>query len=61
LKSDEIERGVLVGREAPDFTAAAVLGNGEIVDGFNFKSTTKGNTAVVFFTRLILHLYVRQS
>ena len=25
---------VLVGRPAPDFTAAAVLGNGEIVDSF---------------------------
>ncbi|MDH5393020.1 MAG: peroxiredoxin C [Gammaproteobacteria bacterium] len=41
--------GVLVGREAPDFTAAAVLGNGEIVDDFNFKATTKGKTTVVFF------------
>ena len=26
---------VLVGRPAPDFTAAAVLGSGEIVDNFN--------------------------
>ena len=41
--------GVLVGREAPDFTAAAVLGNGEIVDDFNFSSTTKGKTTVLFF------------
>jgi peroxiredoxin (alkyl hydroperoxide reductase subunit C) len=41
--------GVLVGREAPDFTAPAVLGNGEIVDNFNFKETTKGKYAVVFF------------
>ena len=41
--------GVLVGREAPDFTAAAVLGNGEIVGDFNFKSATKGKMAVVFF------------
>lgn len=41
--------GVLVGREAPDFTAAAVLGNGEIVDEFNFKAATKGKNAVVFF------------
>ncbi|TQV82962.1 peroxiredoxin [Aliikangiella coralliicola] len=41
--------GVLVGREAPDFTAAAVLGNGEIVDSFNFKEATKGKKAVVFF------------
>jgi peroxiredoxin 2/4 len=41
--------GVLVGREAPDFTAAAVLGNGEIVGDFNFKQVTKGKKAVLFF------------
>ncbi len=41
--------GVLVGREAPDFTAAAVLGNGEIVDTFNLKDTIKGKMAVIFF------------
>jgi len=41
--------GVLVGREAPDFTAAAVLGNGEIVEDFNFKSAVAGKNAVVFF------------
>ncbi len=41
--------GVLVGREAPDFTAPAVLGNGEIIENFNFKETTKGKYAVVFF------------
>jgi len=41
--------GVLVGREAPDFTAAAVLGNGDIVEDFNFKAATKGKNAVVFF------------
>jgi len=41
--------GVLVGREAPDFTVPAVLGNGEIVEDFNFKSATKGKYAVIFF------------
>ncbi|ACV27149.1 MAG: peroxiredoxin C [Kangiella sp.] len=41
--------GVLVGRKAPDFTAAAVLGNGEIVEDFNFAETTKGKPTVVFF------------
>jgi peroxiredoxin (alkyl hydroperoxide reductase subunit C) len=41
--------GVLVGRQAPDFTAPAVLGNGEIVDEFNFAEATKGKYAVVFF------------
>ena len=40
---------VLVGRQAPDFTAAAVLGNGEIIENFNFKEFTKGKKAVVFF------------
>ena len=30
---------VLVTRQAPDFTAAAVMGNGEIVDNFNLKNT----------------------
>ncbi|WP_417763106.1 peroxiredoxin [Shewanella sp.] len=41
--------GVLVGRPAPDFTAAAVLGSGEIVDSFNLTAAIKGKPAVVFF------------
>ena len=41
--------GVLVGREAPDFDAAAVLGSGEIVEDFNFKKAVDGKYAVVFF------------
>lgn len=41
--------GVLVGKTAPDFTAAAVLGSGEIVDSFSFSDATKGKKAVVFF------------
>ncbi|MCL1126387.1 peroxiredoxin C [Shewanella surugensis] len=40
---------VLVGRSAPDFTAAAVLGNGEIVDSFNLTEAIKGKPAVIFF------------
>jgi len=40
---------VLVGRPAPDFTAAAVLGNGEIVDSFTLSEAIKGKKAVVFF------------
>ena len=40
---------VLVGKQAPDFTAAAVLGSGEIVDSFNFKEFTKGKEVVLFF------------
>jgi peroxiredoxin 2/4 len=41
--------GVLVGRKAPGFTAPAVLGNGEIVDSFDFAEATNGKPAVVFF------------
>ena len=41
--------GVLVGKPAPDFTAAAVLANGEIVDSYSFSAATKGKKAVVFF------------
>lgn len=40
---------VLVGRPAPDFTAAAVLGNGEIVDEYTLSENIKGKPAVVFF------------
>ena len=40
---------VLVGRPAPDFTAAAVLGSGEIVDSFTLSAAIKGKKAVVFF------------
>lgn len=40
---------VLVGRPAPDFTAAAVLGNGEIVDTFTLSEAIKGKKAVIFF------------
>ncbi|KFZ31632.1 hypothetical protein IDSA_02725 [Pseudidiomarina salinarum] len=41
--------GVLVGRKAPNFTASAVLGSGEIVDDFNLHNEIKGGKAVVFF------------
>ncbi|TEA27234.1 peroxiredoxin C [Candidatus Schmidhempelia bombi] len=40
---------VLVTRQAPDFTAAAVLGNGEIVNNFNLSSFIKDQPAVIFF------------
>lgn len=39
----------LVCKTAPDFTAAAVLGNGEIVSNFNLHQTIKNKYAVVFF------------
>lgn len=41
--------GVLVGKPAPDFTAPAVLGSGEIVEDFNLASAIKGKKAVIFF------------
>ncbi len=40
---------VLVGKEAPDFTVPAVLGDGQIVDGFNLKTAIKGKYGLVFF------------
>jgi peroxiredoxin (alkyl hydroperoxide reductase subunit C) len=45
----ENKMSVLVGRPAPDFTAAAVLGSGEIVDSFSLSEAIKGKKAVVFF------------
>ena len=41
--------GVLVGKQAPDFTAAAVLANGEIVEDFNLKRHLEGSYGLVFF------------
>lgn len=40
---------VLVGKQAPDFTVAAVLGNGEIVDSFTLSTAIKGKYGLVFF------------
>jgi peroxiredoxin (alkyl hydroperoxide reductase subunit C) len=40
---------VLVGRQAPNFTSAAVLGDGEIVNDYNFYHATKGKYALIFF------------
>jgi peroxiredoxin (alkyl hydroperoxide reductase subunit C) len=39
---------VLVGKQAPDFTATAVLGNNQI-ETITFSEVTKGKYAVVFF------------
>jgi peroxiredoxin (alkyl hydroperoxide reductase subunit C) len=46
---EDMPVGVLVGRNAPDFTAPAVLGDGSIVDEYHFASATKDKYAVVFF------------
>jgi len=40
---------VLVGKPAPDFTVAAVMGDGQIVDEYNFSAATKGKYAVIVF------------
>ncbi len=40
---------VLVGRQAPDFTAPAVLGDGSIVDDYNLAESTEGKYVVLFF------------
>lgn len=40
---------ILVGRNAPDFTAAAVMGSGEIVSEFRLSETIKGKYGLLFF------------
>ncbi len=40
---------VLVGRKAPDFCAAAVLGSGEIVNEYRLSEATKNKYGLVFF------------
>ncbi len=39
----------LVGKKAPDFTAAAVLASGEIVNQFNLTDTIKNKYGIIFF------------
>ncbi|HSW94239.1 MAG TPA: peroxiredoxin [Gammaproteobacteria bacterium] len=39
----------LIGNKAPDFTAAAVLGNGEIVDHFHLAEAIRNKYAILFF------------
>lgn len=41
--------GILVGKTAPNFTAAAVLANGEIVGNYELASAIKGKYGLVFF------------
>lgn len=41
--------GVLVGKKAPNLKGAAVLGDGTIIDDYNFKKATEGKVKVVFF------------
>ena len=41
--------GVLVGKAAPDFDVAAVLGTGEIVDSYKRSEAMAGKYGLVFF------------
>lgn len=40
---------ILVGKKAPDFTAAAVLGDGEITNKFHLSEVIKDKYAIMFF------------
>jgi len=40
---------VLVGKQAPDFTASAVMPNNEIISDFNLRKQTQGKNTVLFF------------
>jgi peroxiredoxin (alkyl hydroperoxide reductase subunit C) len=40
---------VLVGKQAPDFTVPAVLGDGQIVDDYSFSEASRGKYAVIVF------------
>lgn len=40
---------VLVGKEAPDFTASAVMADNSINDAFNLKKHIKGKIGILFF------------
>ncbi|MCX9155034.1 peroxiredoxin [Niveibacterium sp. 24ML] len=40
---------VLVGKQAPDFVAAAVLGNNEVVENYKLSDAIKGKYGVIFF------------
>ena len=52
---------MLVTKKAPDFTATAVLANGQIVDGFNLMENLGEKGAVLFSTHLTLLLYAHQK
>jgi peroxiredoxin (alkyl hydroperoxide reductase subunit C) len=40
---------VLVGKQAPDFTAAAVMANNEVNESFNLSTHLKGKIGILFF------------
>lgn len=44
-----LKKKSLIGQQAPDFTAPALLGGGTMVEHFNLYKYTKGQSAVLFF------------
>jgi len=40
---------ILVSKKAPDFNAAAVLGNGEIIDNYSFSKAISNKYSILFF------------
>ena len=48
---------ILITQPAPDFTAPAVLGTGEIIENFSLSKTIKNKYALVFF----IHSTLRSS
>ena len=43
---------ILVGKQAPDFTTAAILANGQIINNFNLYKCIKNQYALLFFYAL---------
>lgn len=39
----------IVGRQAPDFNAPAVLGNGQIIENYQFSKVRQGKYSLIFF------------
>jgi len=46
---EKLTMSILVGRKAPDFTASAVLGNGEITSQFHLSEVIKNKYGLIFF------------
>ncbi|MCR3756471.1 MAG: Alkyl hydroperoxide reductase C [Candidatus Westeberhardia cardiocondylae] len=40
---------LLITRKSPDFTAPAIMGNGDIKENFNLKTFIKNKSAIIFF------------
>jgi peroxiredoxin (alkyl hydroperoxide reductase subunit C) len=49
METSQHHNSVLVGHKAPDFTAAAVAANGELINEYHFAKETAGKITIVFF------------